>query len=104
MPVDELLDLGHLVAAGAGVVQLREDLLVVKKRLHGAPQHGPQEEIPDGRLLPVVVDEPHVVAEAFEVAFQGEGLEYTAVVGIEGEGQKGDFHVGLMRVWGGRVR
>lgn len=87
VPVDELLDLGHLVAAGAGVVQLREDLLVVKKRLHGAPQHGPQEEIPDGRLLPVVVDEPYVVAGPFEVVFQSESLEYAAIVGMQGEGQ-----------------
>ena len=44
-------------------------------------------EFPDGRILPVVVDEPYVVAGPFEVVFQSESLEYAAIVGMQGEGQ-----------------
>ena len=47
----------------------------------------PQKQIPDGRILPVVVDEPYVVAGPFEVVFQSESLEYAAIVGMQGEGQ-----------------
>lgn len=96
MTVDELLDFRSFVVPGAGIVQLGEYILVVEQRFHGPAQHRPEKQIADGLLAPTVVDEPHLVAELLEVAFQREGLEYAAVVGMEREGQKGNFHFGCL--------
>lgn len=71
----------------------------MEKRLDRAAQYGLQEEVADGFFAAAVVHEPNLVAEPFEDGLQGECLEHAAVVGVQGEGQQGDFH-GAVRVSG----